>query len=255
MRLLLATVFFIAQLGLAAAAPLTADAANCQFVLGFRTLHDLIPTVVGNCVTNETHNPLNGDGLQQTDRGLLVWRKADNFTAFTDGYRTWVNGPFGVQERLNSQRFPWEKGQLTLDQLRNATYHLPIGFSNTPLAFTLVDGKATLPDLLGTVAFVESPVGYGDLNGDGLTDAAIILAHNGGGTGDFEYLIPVLAQNGQPEQIGSDFLGDRVKVNNLTITPGQVTVDMLVAGPNEPLCCPTQPVSKTFKIALPAGPA
>jgi hypothetical protein len=27
--------------------------------------------------------------------GLLVWRKADNFTAFSVGYRTWVGGPSG----------------------------------------------------------------------------------------------------------------------------------------------------------------
>ncbi len=40
--------------------------------------------------------------------GLLVWRKLDNCMAFTSGYRTWVNGPDGVQERLNSQRFAWE---------------------------------------------------------------------------------------------------------------------------------------------------
>ena len=31
-----------------------------------------------------------------------------SFTAFTDGYHTWVNGPNGVQERLNSQRFAWQ---------------------------------------------------------------------------------------------------------------------------------------------------
>jgi hypothetical protein len=37
-----------------------------------------------------------------------VWRKADNWTAFTDGYRTWVNGPAGLVRRLNTERFPWE---------------------------------------------------------------------------------------------------------------------------------------------------
>jgi hypothetical protein len=30
------------------------------------------------------------------------------WTAFTDGYHTWVNGPHGVAERLNSRRFAWE---------------------------------------------------------------------------------------------------------------------------------------------------
>jgi hypothetical protein len=83
-------------------------APDCAFVLGFATLHDLIPSVVGGCVDDEQHNPANGDALQQTTQGLLVWRKADNFTAFTDGYHSWVNGPYGVQERLNGQRFAWE---------------------------------------------------------------------------------------------------------------------------------------------------
>ena len=40
--------------------------------------------------------------------GLLVWRKADNFTAFTDGGTTWVNGPNGLQSRPNGERFSWE---------------------------------------------------------------------------------------------------------------------------------------------------
>ncbi len=81
--------------------------AACQYTLGFKALHDLIPAVVGDCGDNESHGA-NGDALQHTSKGLLVWRKADNLTAFTDGYWTWINGPGGVAKRLNTQRFPWE---------------------------------------------------------------------------------------------------------------------------------------------------
>ncbi len=81
---------------------------DCRFVLGFQTLHDLIPATVGPCLDDEQHNPTNGDALQHSANGLLVWRKADNFTAFTDGYTSWVNGPYGVQQRLNTARFAWE---------------------------------------------------------------------------------------------------------------------------------------------------
>ncbi len=93
--------------------PSAALAQNCEFVLGFATLHTLIPQIVGSCLENEHHNSANGDALQATTGlngagGLLVWRKADNFTAFTDGFRSWVNGPFGLQVRLNTQRFFWE---------------------------------------------------------------------------------------------------------------------------------------------------
>jgi hypothetical protein len=86
------------------------SAAGCQFVLGFAVMQGLIPSVVGSCLDNESHGA-NGDALQHTTGGLLVWRKCDNFTAFTDGYRTWVNGPNGLQTRLNTERFPWEHDQ------------------------------------------------------------------------------------------------------------------------------------------------
>ncbi|MBI2953277.1 MAG: hypothetical protein HYY30_03110 [Chloroflexi bacterium] len=85
-----------------------AVAADCRFVLGFETIHDLIPAVVGDCLVDERYEPENGDALQETTNGLLVWRKADNFTAFTDGHRTWINGPYGIQQRLNTEHFPSE---------------------------------------------------------------------------------------------------------------------------------------------------
>lgn len=102
-------------LGLLAFAPfalgvtaMPAQAAGCQFVLGFGSLDGMIPSIVGQCVEDERHNADNGDAFQHTSRGLLVWRKADNWTAFTDGFHTWVLGPVGLLERLNTQRFSFE---------------------------------------------------------------------------------------------------------------------------------------------------
>src|SRR5260370_38667131 len=90
------------------AAPLVSAQSTCTFTLGFAALDDLIPNVVGSCVDNEFHDPQTGDALQHTTNGLLVWRKSDNWTAFTDGSQSWVNGPLGLQQRLNTQRFWWE---------------------------------------------------------------------------------------------------------------------------------------------------
>ncbi len=84
-----------------------AQATSCQFVLGFQTLHDLDAADVGECVDNQSF-AANGDALQHTTRGLMVWRKADNWTAFTNGYMTWINGPNGLASRLNTDRFAWE---------------------------------------------------------------------------------------------------------------------------------------------------
>src|SRR4051794_36359640 len=77
----------------ASAAPLAQT--PCIFQLGFQALRNQIPDTVGACRENEHFNPTNGNAEQLTTGGLLVWRKADNWTAFTNGATTWLNGPLG----------------------------------------------------------------------------------------------------------------------------------------------------------------
>jgi hypothetical protein len=86
----------------------TTTVRAAEYKLGFKALADMIPRVVGIPLEDEHHNPLNGDALQRTSKGLMVWRKADNQTLFTNGHMSWVNGPLGLQSRLNSERFDWE---------------------------------------------------------------------------------------------------------------------------------------------------
>ena len=113
LRTLAASVGLAAAV-LAALGPGRAPAAHahahpaCGFVLGFAILRDRVPAAVGVCLEDQQTNVANGDAYQRTTGGMLVWRKADNWSAFTDGYRTWVNGPRGLEERLNTQRFVWE---------------------------------------------------------------------------------------------------------------------------------------------------
>jgi hypothetical protein len=102
------SIVCLALLWVASASTAQAQTPACDYKLGFKLIADQMPREVGGCLEEEHYNPLNGDSLQRTANGLLVWRKLDNFTAFTDGYRTWVNGPFGIQERLNTERFDWE---------------------------------------------------------------------------------------------------------------------------------------------------
>ena len=85
-----------------------ANAADCQFVLGFAALQAAAPDTVGDCLEDELHHPGDGITRQQTTAGILLWRKADNHTSFTDGHRTWVAGPQGLQQRPVGERFAWE---------------------------------------------------------------------------------------------------------------------------------------------------
>ena len=99
----------VAMVTWAAMAAPAAAGSGCQFQLGFKTLHDSMSTVVGDCQDNQQF-AANGDAFQHTSGGLLVWRRAGNSSAFTDGSSTWLNGPCGLQERANQAQFSWEAG-------------------------------------------------------------------------------------------------------------------------------------------------
>ena len=145
-----------------------AMAVDCEFVHGFNALRELIGhEIVGECLENERHSE-NGDGTQHSTRGLLVWRKADNYTAFTDGYRTWVNGPNGLEIRLNTERFPWEQdyapgGSIAnpMPQLSNAQATESSAPSPTPGSIVKGSGSietptpTTIPTPIATPAPVE----------------------------------------------------------------------------------------------------
>lgn len=84
--------------------------AACEFVLGFKRLHDAIPAEVGDCIDVQAFDAA-GNAVQHTSQGLLIWRKADNRVTFTDGFFTWVDGPNGVRRRLNTECFTFEPCQ------------------------------------------------------------------------------------------------------------------------------------------------
>jgi hypothetical protein len=137
-----------------AAANTFAQQQSCTFQLGFATLHDLIPDIVGGCLDNQSFDPVTGDALQHSTNGLLVWRKSDNFTAFTDGARSWVNGPFGLQVRVNNQRFEWEPNP---DGLAIVPPPQPGDRCHTAgLGVTLQGVDAGAGNLVGTFHFVNN---------------------------------------------------------------------------------------------------
>jgi LysM repeat protein len=137
----------------------------------------------------------------------------------------------------------------TLVALRNATYQ---GIYDEPVQLTdgqyagqpFVEGGASRP----TVTLSDPFVAFGDLNGDGVEDAAVILAENSGGSGVFVYLAAVVDQNGVPVNQATRLLGDRVQINTLLIDNGEIVLDMVTQGPDDPFCCPTLEVTLHFRL-------
>jgi hypothetical protein len=139
---------------------------------------------------------------------------------------------------------------LTMDMLQNAEYASEFTASKKA---KLVGGKYEESAAPGsaskvTVTLVPQPVAFGDLNGDGIDDAAVILATNTGGSGTFIYLNAVLNDKGAAKFASSISLGDRVSPRTITISEGVLTVDEIRHGPSDPLCCPTQQATLKFKL-------
>jgi hypothetical protein len=135
---------------------------------------------------------------------------------------------------------------LTAEMLRNGTYVLP----ESKETVTLVDGqydRATSNEDILHVTLMN-PIAFGDLDGDGAEDAAIVLSENMGGTGFFMSVVAVLNQGGAPVQSASRFLDDRAQLNGLVIAGGRIAVDAVIHGFQDPMCCPNFPVVETMRL-------
>lgn len=105
----------------------------------------------------------------------------------------------------------------------NATYSI----DGSP--FSLRNGRFEMPAAPDSAASMTLTVfgepGYGELDGAGKADAAVILVHQGGGTGTFYYLAAAINGEGGYRGTNALLLGDRliprfVKIENRVIAVG-----------------------------------
>ena len=145
---------------------------------------------------------------------------------------------------------------LTFEQVKNAEYTFDFGESMP--SFILVDGNYQSGTDMSQPGYFQvtmsDKVAFGDLNGDGLGDAAVSIGINTGGTGVFEYVVGMLNQDGQPVQAGYYYVDDRARIDAMTISEQSVVVDAMVHGPNDPMCCPTLAVQASLQLPLDNGP-
>jgi len=136
-------------------------------------------------------------------------------------------------------------GPLTVEMLNNAEYQA----QNGTVLVKLVDGSYEAGSGVDYLSVrILDQVAFGDLNSDGIEDAIVILVENYGGSGMFEYLVPVFNNGGSVSPSSGYLLGDRVAVNSIKIEGGRIYLDMMVQGPNDPLCCPSQVMTQSFKF-------
>lgn len=109
---------------------------------------------------------------------------------------------------------------------------------NDTNAIRFADGEASIDSEnysldVGTITF-------GDLEGNGTTEAAAVVTESGGGSGAFRSLVAVKQVKGAAVGFAHRDLGDRTIVNSIGIGNRVVTVNMTEHGPNDGYCCPTK---------------
>jgi len=147
--------------------------------------------------------------------------------------------------------------------------------TNTPAAFDplsatyVIEGKATT--LKNGISVTEEALGKdtgattktttrifgvpvrGDINGDGLADAALLIVQDTGGTGRFYYAAAALNERSGAVGTNAVFLGDRVAPQNIEIRNGQVIANYAERRPTEPFT--TQPSIGVSKYLIFDGTA
>jgi hypothetical protein len=141
---------------------------------------------------------------------------------------------------------------LSAEQVRNATYRLEF-LDQNDVSVQLVDGayQSTEPNNPMYIHMLDQ-IAIGDLNGDGLADAAAIVGENYGGSGVFVSLVVYLNQNGAPVQAAAAGIDDRPNIHAVRIEGGQIILEGAIHGFDDPGCCPSLAIIRTYRLT-PAG--
>jgi hypothetical protein len=138
---------------------------------------------------------------------------------------------------------------LTLDALKNAEYNSDLPAAKKAKLTNGVYEEEIVPGSASKLTIrLRDQYATGDLNGDGVADAAVVLAGNSGGSGVFVTLEAVVNDGGKPKHVASADLGDRTVIKSVSIADGIIVMDLTTHSPTDPMCCPTQNETDRFKL-------
>ena len=141
------------------------------------------------------------------------------------------------------------KQPLTINELKNREYRSEWSSKGKiKLSDGIYQEKIAPDSATELVVRLTDKIAFGDLNGDGVEDAALILLSDPGGSGTFYDLAAVINREGKAKYAASVFLGDRVKVEEINIRSGQIVVQMVIHHRTDPRCCPSLRVEQEYGL-------
>lgn len=134
---------------------------------------------------------------------------------------------------------------VTLDTFKNLSFYAPALEKEVQLN----NGKyeAGSGDSYESLQLLDA-AGFGDLNGDGNADAAVLLAENSGGSGVFVYLVALVKQTDGYSQSTPLLIDDRPQVDSLTIANNHIRLEAKVHGLADSMANPTMAVVEEYQL-------
>ena len=155
----------------------------------------------------------------------------------------------GSHRVADSRTAAGQEAPVSWRDLANATY---VGIFDQPVRLTngrwegesFVPGGASRPSL----QLIDDFWANGDLDGDGTPEAVVFLTESSGGSGSRVYFAAVGWRAGQPVNVGTALIGDRVQLRTLRLVDDRVELNVVQQGPEDAACCPTQKATRTWKL-------
>ena len=178
-----------------------------------------------------TNYQIKGNELELVNQGKGSRLRYTAQSGDTVLHPTLPNTEIPTKEDLSNTAYTSEWTESGLAQLSDGEYREPISpDSATEIVVQLTE------DLIA-----------GDIDEVGQS-AAVVLVTQPGGSGAFYDLAIVAKIDGDPVNIATTFIGDRVQINAISIENGEVVLEMIIHGPEDPMCCPTQHVIQKFEL-------
>lgn len=149
----------------------------------------------------------------------------------SSGASTPVSVPEEAKEIRNAQYQLGATDALQVVQLADGKFEQGTAGSNDYMSITLMDVAAV-----------------GDLDGDGRDDVAALVSENYGGTGVFVFLAVYTDVNGEFTFQTSRIVDDRPQLNAISIENGEIFLDAVIHGTDEPMCCPTLRTTRHYRF-------
>ena len=138
---------------------------------------------------------------------------------------------------------------ISAEQVRNAKYQL--GFTDALRIVQLTDG-VYVQGASGDADYVEVRatdfIGIGDIDGDGVNEAAALISESYGGSGTFVFLALYAEKDDVPEFITAVYVDDRPMIDGVGFENNQVFLYTTTHSKDDRFCCPTFKNERRYRL-------